>query len=173
MRAVIANRITGDLPGSNLKGVQQQPLLQGLPLADPEFDKPGQIHMLIGADILDQVILGGRRSTAGADLHAWKTIFGCSVRGHCQADSQQPPSHVCMNTSPLDKQTNELLTAFWRAEEAPSDHLIQSAEEQQALEYFQSTHTREPEGRYVVKLPKRSVSVSRRCSRDQAVRRYK
>ena len=100
--------------------------------------------MLIGADILDQVMLGGRRSTTGADLHAWETIFGCSVRGRCQAD--------------------------WRAEEAPSDHLIQSAEEQQALEYFQSTHTREPEGRYVVKLPKR---VSRRCSRDQAVRRYK
>ena len=119
--------------------------------------------MLIGVDILDQVMLGGRRSSPGADLHAWEMIFRWSVRGHCQADS-----HPVLWTS---RPANCLLPS---GEQKKHPRIISSNQQKSSRHCnISSALTREPDGRYVVKLPKCSVSVSLGCSRDQAVRRYK
>ena len=46
VRAVVADSITGDLPGSHLRGVKQQPFLLWLTLADTNFKKPGPNDIL-------------------------------------------------------------------------------------------------------------------------------
>ena len=76
MKAVIIPKITSELPGFHLKGMRNQPFLQGLALADPNFDHPGRIDLLFGSDILDEVMLPGRRSSDDRTLHAWETVFG-------------------------------------------------------------------------------------------------
>ena len=60
MKAVIIPKITSKLPGFHLKGVRNQPFLQGLALADPNFNHPGRIDLLFVSDILDEVMLPGK-----------------------------------------------------------------------------------------------------------------
>ena len=76
VKAVIIPKITGELPGFHLNGVRNLPFLQGLTLADPNFDHPGKIDLLFGSDIIDDIMLPGRRSSDNCKLHAWETVFG-------------------------------------------------------------------------------------------------
>ncbi len=64
VRAIVLDRISGDLPGFPLHGVREQPFLQGKKLADPLFDQPGSIDLLFGADILDEILLQGHATSA-------------------------------------------------------------------------------------------------------------
>ena len=74
LQAVIIPKITGDLPGFHLNRVRNLPFLQGLPLADPNLDHPGRIDLLFGLDIIDDIVLPGRRSSDDCKLHAWVTL---------------------------------------------------------------------------------------------------
>ncbi len=81
VRAIVLDRISGDLPGFPLHGVREQPFLQGKKLADPLFDQPGSIDLLFGADILDEILLQGHATSANRMTHACETIFGWTLRG--------------------------------------------------------------------------------------------
>ena len=54
-----------------------------------------------------------------------------------------------------------------------SSTTIQTEEELAALKHFRDTHSREADGRYVVRLPRKSTTLALGCSREQAIRRYK
>ncbi len=172
LTTVIISKITGDLPGFHLRGVRELPFLQGLTLPDPSFDRPGRIDLLFGSDVLDQLMLPGRKSSVDGTLHAWETVFGWSIRGKC---APQPPpleSLLCLHSRQADSDTDDLLAAFWETEEAPSDLDQYTKEEQLALEHFQKTHSRNEEGRYIVRLSVKSVPPELGSSRGQACRRY-
>ncbi len=172
MTAVIISKITGDLPGFPLHGVRNLPFLQDLTLADPNFDKPGRIDLLFGSDVLDHLMLPGRRSSTDGTLYAWETVFGWSIRG--KYIPQPPPleSFLCLHSQAADSNTDNLLTAFWETEEAPSDLNQNTDEDQQALEHFQMTHSRNEEGRYVVCLLVKPNPPILGVSRGQASRRF-
>ncbi|XP_036342978.1 uncharacterized protein LOC118752233, partial [Rhagoletis pomonella] len=53
--ALILPKITNDLPTQTLS-VSSWPHIQGLFLADPHFAKPGRIDVLVGMDLMDQLI---------------------------------------------------------------------------------------------------------------------
>ena len=48
VQAVVLDVITSDQTSSTLTNVKQSPFLQGLPLADPGFNKPGRVDLLLG-----------------------------------------------------------------------------------------------------------------------------
>ena len=173
LRAVVIDTITGDLPGFYLKGVRDKPFLRGLDLADPNFDQPGAIDMLFGLDILDELLLNGRKASNDKMIYAQETIFGWSVRGKCLPETSSQNVHLCHHSSTSEPTTDELLVAFWKSEEPPADMDLESDEGRQALDHFARTHYRTEEGRYVVRLPMKDISLSLGCSRDQAVRRYR
>ena len=77
--------------------------------------------------------------------------------------------HLC---KPADQDTDNLLKALLEIEQAPDNGVPLTDEGQQALDHFRDTHERTVEGRYVMRLPKRDVSLVLGCSRDQAIRRY-
>ena len=93
MKAAIISKITGDLPGSYLMGVQNLPFLHGLSLVDPNFYHPGRIYLLFGTDVMDDIMLPGRRSSKDCKLHARETVFGWSIRGKCYPESPLPDVH--------------------------------------------------------------------------------
>ena len=128
--------------------------------------------MLLGSDVLDEVMLPGRRSSDDRALHAWETVFGWSIRGKIIPNSSSLPSQPCLHSRAAGPTTNDLLTAFWQTEEAPSDLSPYTDEEQQALEHFQKTHSRNKEGKYIVRLPMKVVPFSLGGSRGQACRRF-
>ena len=68
LKAVIITQITSYLARFHLKGVRKLPFLQG----NSNFDQPGRIDMLLGADILDDIMLPGRRSSDDRTLMLWR-----------------------------------------------------------------------------------------------------
>ena len=61
INALIVPQITGDQPVYNISPGQNWKHLDGLVLADPEYNKPGKIDLLIGAAIFVEVICHGRQ----------------------------------------------------------------------------------------------------------------
>ncbi len=145
LRAVVIDTITGQLPDFQLKGVKNKDFLQGMDLADPNFDKPAAIYMLFGLDILDELLLFERRSSNDKMIYAQDTIFGWSVRGRCQLETPLQNMLLCNHSSISEPTTDELLSAFWNVEESPVN--LETDEERQALEHFNCTHFRTEEGR--------------------------
>ena len=171
IQAVVVDVITGDLPSSSLTAVRQDPYLDGLQLADPGFDKPGRIDLLLGVNVLPRVMLEGIVHSSDYSMNATRSVYGWVVTGTCKSSVQVPRSHLCLKTTPLDQQTQDLLTRFWQVEDVSSSSTIRTEEEQAALEHFNSTHSRQAVGRYVVELPRKSTTLSLGCSKEQAVRR--
>ena len=68
--------------------------------------------------------------------------------------------------------TPDQQAAFWQTEEAPSNLNRYTEEEQQALDHFEKNHSRNEEGRYIVRLPVKSVPLFLGGSRGQACRRF-
>ena len=58
---------------------------------------------------------------------------------------------------------------YWELEEPPQVYRFTS-EEQQAIDNFNSTHSRDSDGRYTVSLPRKVPAIKLGSSRDQAVR---
>ena len=76
LRAEVIDTITGDLPSFHLKGVRDKPFLQGLDLADSNFDKPASINMLFGLDVLDELLLNECHASNDKTIFTQETVFG-------------------------------------------------------------------------------------------------
>ena len=171
IQAVVVDVITGDLPSSVLTIVRQSPFLSGLPLADPGFDKPGRIDLLLGVNVLPRVMLEGRTHSTDYSMSATRSVYGWVITGTCNSDNHVPRSHHCLKTQ-VDQQTQDVLINFWKVEDVSSSSASQTQDEVTALEHFKTTHTRQTDGRYVVKLPRKADVLDLGCSREQARRRY-
>ena len=169
MRALVIENIIGDLPSGLLPAVRGQPYLQGLQLADPSFDKPGQVEMLLGVDSLP-FIMGN--SISYSDW-ATETAYGWVISGTCQSQQSTPRSHLYLAATTIDQQTQDLLISFLEAEILDTTEPILTQEEQRAEDHFIRTHSRHPDGRYVVQLPRKADPPELGCSRDQALRRHR
>ncbi|XP_060665447.1 uncharacterized protein LOC132797712 [Drosophila nasuta] len=78
--AFVLPQLAGKLPSSS---VPQTILdnLPSIPLADPKFYESSQIDVLLGADILPSVLLGGSRPNVCGTLIGQETIFGWILTG--------------------------------------------------------------------------------------------
>ena len=173
IRALVVDNITGDLPAGVLTSMGQDPYLKGLKLADPNFDKPGRIDLLLGVDVLPRIMGEKTVHSTNQLLSASETVYGWVVSGQCQSDNSVPRSHICLSTQIVDKQTQDLLTKFWQVEDVSSNQVTRTEDEQLALDHFARTHSRQPDGRYVVELPRKTDALSLGCSRDQAQSRIR
>ncbi|XP_029157227.1 uncharacterized protein LOC114929730 [Nylanderia fulva] len=125
--------------------------LQDLALADPTPVSAESIDLIIGADLYPELLLDGiRKGTSGQPI-AQRTIFGWVLSGPT-SDAGAPHRSVtvqhCASADNLDRE----LRCFWEVEEVPRRALL-SPEEQQCEQHFAQTHSRDADGRYVVRLP--------------------
>ena len=91
--AVVTEKITGNLPRQSASSVRSHPCLQGIQLADPKFDVPGKNDLLLGIDILPQILqLEGPTASVGT----WQTTLGGTVMGTHEDASVQGSSQACV-----------------------------------------------------------------------------
>ena len=102
-------------------------------------------------------------------ITASQTLCGWMLEGNLPGRKCKCKSFLTAHTVSLDSEFSSL-SKFWELEELPAASKL-SPEEQTALDHFNSTHTRHPNGRFEVSLPKKD-SCSLGCSRKQAQRRY-
>ena len=60
MQTLVVPKVTTDLPLFNAKNVGDYSHLQGLQLADPRFDNPCCIDIILGIDVWDHIELPGK-----------------------------------------------------------------------------------------------------------------
>ena len=166
----VLSKLTSLLPESPVDTIDLRKLVT-VELADPYFNKPGPIDVLIGADKVFDIITGPSNSTIAGVPNIVPTIFGSVVVGRSAQNSPRVNKGVktfctqldlsfCTHLNQsfctqLDHSLAFDLQKFWRLEEISEEPTL-SIDDQRAEEFFQKTHQRLLDGRYVVKLPFKS-----------------
>lgn len=126
--------------------------IEGIALADPSFDKPDSIDILLGAGIFAS-LLSNENVELGPGLpQLVKTVFGWVVMGVYSKGRIDSSVHYSMTTSEENLEFDLNAPRLWELEEP--DNKIISVEEDMALREFDRTTSRDSSGRFIVRLPK-------------------
>ncbi|XP_029672391.1 uncharacterized protein LOC115241020 [Formica exsecta] len=151
IRAFILLRLTTKLPPFNVSS-PLWPYISGLQLADPDYSFIGPIDIIFGSDNYHVVIRPGLIPGDFSSPTAQQTIFGWVLCGLTLAD-KDPLSAQVYHCSP-DFELQDLISRFWTQEELPNTtRATLNEEEEECEQHFLSTYSRDPTGRYVVRLP--------------------
>ncbi|KAL4720233.1 hypothetical protein ACJJTC_001462 [Scirpophaga incertulas] len=176
---LVVDNITDYLPTTTVD-IAALPYLQGLPLADESFGKPGKIDMLIGADLFSHLLLPGIINSNCSAPPAIRTVLGYVVMGTVPAlpvaynNNNLSLAHCCIVEGQTPKSLDNLLKDFWEVEELPMVERAQwSLENIECDHFFRATTTRSAEsGRYMVALPFRKDVFLLGDSTEIARKRY-
>lgn len=145
--------------------------LRTLQLADPTFGSPGQIDILVGADVWGAIVEDGIVRGARHEPYAQHTRFGWVVFGPATIEPSPPTSMRSLLIHTGDNQhLDDLLRKFWELEEADSS--MATAEVDLCEQIFLATHYRAPDGRYVVQIPFRPDAPILGNSHSLALRQF-
>ena len=178
MSAVIIDRITGFQPKQDASAVREIALKQGWVLADPKFDQPGRIDVLLGADVLPHVQL---HEGPVPSIMAVPTVFGHALMGTYPAKGALEVTHANVHTLSQsnvslvisNENLNTTLTRFWELEETPQSRPAFSPEEIRVQQDYANTHMFvSSAGKYQVSLPKKLNPPPLGSSRGTALRRF-
>jgi Protein of unknown function (DUF1759)/Putative peptidase (DUF1758) len=140
-------RITGNTPA-----ILINPGTWGLPtdinLADPTFNQPGTIDLLIGAEIFFDLMLPQQRTRLNHPV-LQNTRLGWIVSGRVQlAPEDESKPHESQHSF---LRSDDILQRFWEVEEITVP--VRSNDERLCETHFVENTTRDSTGRFVVRLP--------------------
>ncbi|XP_050544224.1 uncharacterized protein LOC126907164 [Daktulosphaira vitifoliae] len=162
---IVLSNITHLMPTTRLPPkVREQ--YHDLLFADPYFDTPGTIDMLLGGDVFPHTVRPKAEIIHMKSLpSALDTYLGWILVGTVSLTdtSLQPLTSLAVTLSPS---VDSLLRQFWTIEE-PSAPLIPTTEDELCNHWFTHTTTRDVSGRFCVALPfKDEISVG--CNKNTA-----
>lgn len=165
--AMIIPRITNRLPEHSF---DRSPYahLNNLQLADPNFNRPKHIDILIGSNVWAEIIQNGIRRGRESEPVAICTLFGWIVFGRI-APTMSHQQVFCINEVKMDDELNKMLTKFWELESFPQQ-IFRTKEQQFCEDHFVSTVQRNQNGRYVVEMPIKSDAPALGSSREIAIK---
>ncbi|XP_055714204.1 uncharacterized protein LOC129808451 [Phlebotomus papatasi] len=143
LQCIVVPKITGNLPNCPVDN-KSLVIPPGIQLADPTWYLQKPIDLLIGGESYWDIILDGT-----IELGEGKPKLKPTTFGHIIVGKLQQVSAYC-NLTVLES-LNQTLSRFWEIEGLPEDTQIND-EHRDAEEHFMATHSRTPEGRFVVEL---------------------
>ncbi|XP_050547611.1 uncharacterized protein LOC126909236, partial [Daktulosphaira vitifoliae] len=128
------------------------PIPSQIQLADPKFNEPSHIDLLIGAELFF-TLLRGEHVTLSDSITLQNTVFGWVIAGRVNSNENTETNIQCFTaiTQP-DEDLNTLLRKFWELEEH-NDMTIQNSKITACDKFYRETTRRDTDGRYVVNLP--------------------
>ncbi|XP_046399930.1 uncharacterized protein LOC124166443 [Ischnura elegans] len=170
-RSVVVSEVLNELPTTPIPLYLFKKFAH-LRLADPEFDRPAPVEMLLGMDLFPRILLGGRKSLSYANVIAMNSVFGWVIMGSYPTIAPQNPSQVL--SLAIGKRETLLLNQlkrFWEVEEVEVE-ILPRPEDVQCEVGFQNTHRRMPDGRYQVMLPFKACPPTLGDSHGYAITRW-
>ncbi|XP_045501426.1 uncharacterized protein LOC123698718 [Colias croceus] len=172
VNAHVLSSLTTHIPSHRLH-TPSWPDVHNLTLADPSYNIPGKIDVLLGADIYSEILLNGVLKNSQG-LVAQETTLGWILSGKLPQSSERLTNRSI--TMHVQERSDELLKKFFEMEAEPdSIERKLSPSEIKCEELYDATTTRNSDGRFVVKLP--FTSDDPQCmygnSKDIAVRKLK
>lgn len=152
VNAFVLSKLTSVLPDKRIL-VELHSEFTNLNLADPTFDIPNKIDMLLGADIYGQILLDGMIKGPSGTPIAQRTALGWILSGPVNVNNSLL-RHISVNHVQVNE--NDMLKRFWELENDnpvidPKEFYTE--EEKRCQDIYSTTTTRDSSGRYIVKLP--------------------
>lgn len=144
-----------------------------LSLADPTFDTPGRVDLLIGCDAWQDIVKPETKKGSAQEPMARNTIFGWAIIGRYTPDHLSSPSPafpVC-NVS-VNETMDSLLLKFWETEEVSNRIANFTSDEKVVMQHFTDNHVYLSTGRYKVALPRRADVKPLGDSKKLALQRF-
>lgn len=157
IKAHVLSKLTSFIPSRKVD-VQSWPNLSDLKLADPRFNVPNKIDLLLGAEVYGQILCEGLIKGPPGCPVAQNTQLGWILSGHIYSKSSGSNAYEVNNilvTMHAQSCETDLLKQFWELEsdDISTKRKFLTDDEQRCEEIFASTVSRDDCGRYVVKLP--------------------
>ncbi|XP_038122496.1 uncharacterized protein LOC119771145 [Culex quinquefasciatus] len=149
--AYILGKLTSTIPSQRFD-VANMKLLQNIPeLADPDYNRPGPIDIILGSDVFLALLEGGQVKDESGQTVAQRTVLGWIVAGRYDDQAVVHSNHTIVNLH-AEMDLNRTLRQFWEQEENFKPPPL-TPSEQQVTEHFSSTLQRDGNGRFIVRLP--------------------
>ncbi|XP_029055145.2 uncharacterized protein LOC114882424 [Osmia bicornis bicornis] len=147
------------------------PIPLGVTPADPEFQHPGRIDLLIGAGLFWKLLCIGQHKAGLGNLVWQKTRLGWVLGGSLNWPGESTkPIQACHAIT--NAQLDASISRFWDLEEVNSrESASTSAASSECEAHFRKTTVRDSDGRYIVSLPFNDRLNELGESREQAKRR--
>lgn len=170
----ILTHVTGNLPCIQVN-TDDWNIPKNIKLADPNFNIPNKIDMLIGAKLFFKIFSVGEIEISPSLPTLKKTVFGWILGGEASQQSDVSLSTVenkvytChVYSSP---NLNDQIAKFWTIEECTTrQHMTK--EEIECEQVFKENTHRDTSGRFTVKLPIKENLQSLGDSREIALKRF-
>ena len=127
------------------------PHIESLDLADPSFGRPGNVDILLGADVYARLLREGLQKGPHGAPTAQRTALGWIVFG---AVAAPPGNNSVVLTTRVEEQDSlhDLLRGFWELEEVERQRDL-SPEDLECEKHFVEGCRRDETGRYMIRLP--------------------
>lgn len=170
IRFLIVRKVSCQLPQNSFENPFGSKLREAQ-LADPSYNKPGPIDVLLGAGVWAAIALGDiiRDSSSHWPVVAQNTSIGWVICGNIDGLFSRRP-HV-FNLREADR-LDTLLQRFWESESVPSTNHTRSDYEQFVEDNFVRSYTRGADGRYTVTIPIQPNAPSLGSSHGTALKRF-
>ncbi|XP_017797028.1 PREDICTED: uncharacterized protein LOC108578252, partial [Habropoda laboriosa] len=167
---LVLKEITEMMPNVPLNKVGI-PIPFGVIPADPEFEHPNRIDLLIGAGLFWRLLCVGQHRVGPGNLTWQKTLLGWVLGGSIYwPDREGGGLKTCHAVT--NAQLHESISRFWEVEEiSRREPSSVDAASNKCEEHFRTTTGRDDDGRYVVSIPFDEKIVELGESREQAERR--
>lgn len=166
---VIPKNLTSNLPPRHFTHkTADWPHLQGLTLADPSYNQPGRVDLLLGVQVYDIILKSGLVKGPLGSPSAQDTRLGWILYGKVEENTSSEDITVMHQHIDMEN----MLKAFWEVEDDSEKKLTK--DEETCEKIYRETYKRNDEGRFVVKLPFKTEKP-KSCegkTRDIALRRY-
>ncbi|XP_063697861.1 uncharacterized protein LOC134828804 [Culicoides brevitarsis] len=143
VKAFVMKKLVGQLPTQKFEINNRK--VMNLKLADPHFNIPAKVHMLVGADVYSNILITDK--FIHGEPSAQNTQFGYILFGNTAASKPQKTFSL-ITTMDLSKQ----LKKFWELESIPEQKFL-STDDMMCEQIYSENVTRARDGRYIVKIP--------------------
>lgn len=147
--AHVMKKLTSLLPSKAID-ISQIPGLSTLKLSDPHLNEPGPIDLLLGAEVYALIVIEGLRKFGS--LIAQNSRLGWLVSGTTKTKTDSS-SQCSIRVHTTLVEVDQLLRKFWELEEVSTKETPTTLLDKYCEAHFKETHSRNEEGRYIVRLP--------------------
>ncbi|VEN44957.1 unnamed protein product [Callosobruchus maculatus] len=168
LQCLVIKQITGSLPNVYVNKRDFE-IPAHVNLADPTFNIPNKIDILLGADVFWNLLCVGQIHVRNNMAVLQKTQLGWILGGPMSREITKVSCHLLNISSESD--THFQLEKFWKVEEVEQRKLL-SAEEEMCERHFRENTCITKEGRYMVALPLKGDPSTLGDSRSLATKRF-
>ncbi|KOC58845.1 hypothetical protein WH47_01707 [Habropoda laboriosa] len=144
------------------------PMPTKIMLADPQFNVPREIDMIIGGGLFWKLLCVGRQSLGPKHRSIQKTQLGWIVVGNLELSSSIAETRTICHLV-TNEQLHDQLVKFWEIEHDITEPVKKS---DYCEEQFKSRVTRDTDGKYIVAIPLKDNLKELGDSMHQAEKRF-